>query len=200
MKKLFLLILAGCLLAAAASAQTIPAGTIYVNPTLSNFGFNSVTASNNGDKESSSRFGLSASGGYALMDDIVIVAGAGLQNISYSGASISTISLFAGARYYVIPNVYAGANVTLNSASGKSKTGKKTAVSDDDDDDISFDTSHMTANSLGLQLNAGYTYFLSSKVAVEPSLSYTLGLSTKVMKQSVNLSTFTLNVGFIILL
>ena len=187
MKRLFLTLFAGCLLAAAASAQTIPAGSIFVNPSLTNLSFNAITASVNGEKESFSRYGLQATGGYAIMDDLAVVGGIGFQGGSYDGSSISMLTLFAGARYYVIPNVYAGANLTLGTATANNK------VSTDVD-------SNLKGNSLGVELNAGYTYFLSSKVAIEPSLSYNLGLSTKVQDTAINLSVFSLNIGFLILL
>lgn len=187
MKRLFLLIFAGCLLAAAASAQTLPAGSFFVSPTLTNLSFNAVTVSVEGQKESFSRYGLQATGGYAIIDDLAIVGGVGFQGGSYDGSGITALNLFAGARYYVIPSLYAGANLTLGTASVNNK------VSDE------FD-SNLKANTLGVELNAGYSYFLSSKVAIEPSISYMLGLSTKVQDTAINLSMFSLNIGFLILL
>ena len=187
MKRLFLLIFAGCLLAAAASAQTLPAGSIFVSPTLTNLSFNAITVSYEGEKESFSRYGLQATGGYAIMDDLAIVGGLGFQGGSYDGSAITVLNLFAGARYYVIPSLFAGANFTLGTASVNNKL--------DSDYDSSF-----KANTLGVELNAGYTYFLSDKVAIEPSLSYMLGLSTKVQDTPINLSMFSLNLGFLILL
>jgi len=194
MKRLFL-ILAGCLLAAAASAQTLPAGTMFVNPTLTNLSFNAITVSSNGEKDTFSRFGAQASGGYAIMDDLAVVAGLGLQGGMYDKSSITALHLFAGARYYVIPNVYAGANLVLGTASAKNNFGSSL-----DSDDLDIDASGLKANTFSVELNAGYSYFLSSKVAIEPSVSYTLGLSTKVMGQSINLGAFTLNIGFLVLL
>ena len=99
MKRLFLLIFAGCLLAAAASAQTLPAGSIFVSPTLTNLSFNAITVSYEGEKESFSRYGLQATGGYAIMDDLAIVGGLGFQGGSYDGSAITVLNLFAGARY-----------------------------------------------------------------------------------------------------
>ena len=87
----------------------------------------------------------------------------------------------------MIPSLFAGANFTLGTASVNNKL--------DSDYDSSF-----KANTLGVELNAGYTYFLSDKVAIEPSLSYMLGLSTKVQDTPINLSMFSLNLGFLILL
>lgn len=195
MKRLFLILFAGCLLATAASAQTLPMGSIFVNPTLTNFSFNGITVSSEGQKESFSRFGLQATGGYAIMDDLAIVAGVGLQTGKYDKSGVTALNLFAGARYYVIPNVYVGANLALANASIKNNSTKSL-----DDDDFDIDVSSIKANSLSAELNAGYTYFLTSKVAVEPSLSYTLGLSTKVQDQAINLSMFSLNIGFLFLL
>lgn len=197
MKRLFLTLLAGCLLAAAASAQVLPAGTKFINPSLTNLSFNAITVSNDGDKESFSRFGLQAMGGYAIMDDLAVVAGLGFQSGKYESSGVSMLNLFAGARYYlpVAPGFYAGANLALATATVKSDLGSSF---DDEDIDIDFDS--IKANSLGVELNVGYSYFLSSKVAIEPALSYTLGLSTKVEDTSLNLSMFTLNIGFLFLL
>ena len=186
MKRLFL-ILAGCLLAAAASAQTLPAGTMFVNPTLTNLSFNAISVSVEGEKESFSRFGLQASGGYAIMDDLAIIAGVGLQGGKFEDSSVTALDLFAGARYYVIPNVYVGANLVLGNANIKND------LSDEVD-------SSLKANTLGVEVNAGYSYFLSKNFAVEPSLSFNYGLSTKVQDQAINLSVFSLNIGFLILL
>jgi len=194
MKRL-IFIFAGCLLAAAASAQTLPQGTILVNPTLTNLSFNAITISNEGQKESFSRFGLQATGGYAIMDDIAVLAGVGLQSGVYDDSSISVINLSAGARYYVIPNVYVGANALIGSASIKNNV--STSL---DDDNLGIDTASIKANTFSVELNAGYTYFLTNRFAVEPSLSYTLGLSTKIQDIPVNLSMFSLNLGFLFLL
>ena len=197
MKRLFLTLFAGCLLAAAASAQTLPAGTMFVNPTLTNLGFNAVTASVDGNKESFSRFGFQASGGYAIMDDLAIVAGAGLQGGKYESSGVTALNLFAGARYYIpmAPGFFAGANLTFGTASVKNNLGSSL-----DDEDFDIDTASIKANTLGVEINAGYSYFLTKSVAFEPSLSFNYGLSTKVQGTAINLSVFTLNLGFLFLL
>ena len=183
MKRLFLLLFAGCLLATAASAQTLPAGTIFINPSLTNLSFNSITVSYEGEKESFSRFGLQAMGGYAIMDDFAIIAGLGVQGGKYEDNGITALNVFAGARYYlpVAPGFYAGLNLALGNAS----------VNTDDD---------FKANSISLEANVGYDFFLTKRIAFEPAISYTYGLSTKVQDMSINLSMFTLNFGFLFLL
>lgn len=197
MKKLFLILLAGCLMSAAASAQTLPAGTKFFNPSLTNLSFNAITIGVDDEKGSTNRLGLQAMGGYAIMDDLAIVAGVGFQSAKYEDTGISALNLFAGARYYLpmAPGFYAGANLALGSATVKTDLGKSL-----DDDDFDIDLDSIKANTIGVELNVGYSYFLSSKVAVEPAISYTYGLSTKVSDQDVKLSMFTLNIGFMILL
>ena len=154
---------------------------------MTNLSFNSFTISSKGEKESFSRFGLQATGGYAIMDDLAIVGGLGFQSGSYDGSGVSVFDIHAGARYYVIPNLYAGADLLFGTLSLNNKTGKGSSGS-------------MSGNTISVELNAGYSYFLADRIAVEPSISYTLGLSTKFEDQPFGLSALTLNIGFLFLL
>ncbi|MCR4860166.1 MAG: outer membrane beta-barrel protein [Bacteroidales bacterium] len=186
MKKL-ISILAGCLLVTGVSAQTISKGTVLINPTLTNLSFNSVTLSFEGEKTSFSRFGLQATGGYAIIDDLAIIAGLGMQSGSAEGSKANVIDFFAGARYYVIPNLYAGAKILFANAS----------ISDNGD---LFDAGSTKASTLGAELNAGYSIFLSDRFAFEPSVSYLYGINNKIGDLSCGLSMFSLNFGFLFLL
>lgn len=195
MKRLFLA-LAGCLIAMAASAQTLKEGTVFVNPSLTNLGFNSFSVKVSGETSSASRIGLQARGGYALMDDLAIMAGLGYQSASMEGSTLGFFNIAAGARKYFMPGLYGGANLVYGTLNSKSKS---TSYYDDDDFDYyaGSGSNSTNGNTLGIEVNAGYSYFLSKHFAVEPSVSYMYGLSTKVSGQKIGLSVFSVNIGFI---
>ena len=167
MKRLFLA-LAGCLIAMAASAQTLKEGTVFVNPSLTNLGFNSFSVKVSGETTSASRIGLQARGGYALMDDLAIMAGLGYQSSSAEGSAVSFFNIAAGARkYFLVPGLYGGANLVYGTLNSKSKSTSYY----DDDDYYGGSSSSTNGNTLGIEVNAGYSYFLSKHFAVEPSVS-----------------------------
>ena len=193
MKRLFLA-LAGCLIAMAASAQTLKEGSVFVNPSLTNLGFNSISVKASGETSSTSRLGLQARAGYALMDDLAIMAGLGYQSVSAEGTSVGFFNIAAGARkYFLVPGLYGGANLVYGTLNSKSKSTSYY----DDDDYYGGSSSSTNGNTLGIEVNAGYSYFLSKHFAVEPSVSYMYGLSTKVRGQKIGLSVFSVNIGFI---
>ena len=194
MKRLFLA-LAGCLIAMAASAQTLKEGTVFVNPSLTNLGFNSFSVKVSGETSSASRIGLQARGGYALMDDLAIMAGLGYQSASMEGSTLGFFNIAAGARkYFLVPGFYGGANLVYGTVNVNSKSSYNGY---DDDDYYGGSSSSPNGNTLGIEVNAGYSYFLSKHFAVEPSVSYMYGLSTKVSGQKIGLSVFSVNIGFI---
>lgn len=188
MKKLFL-ILIGCVCLTSMSAQTISKGTVMANTTLSNLSFNSVTIGFEGDKTSSSRFGLQATGGYAIMDDLAVIAGVGFQSAGESDSRANVLDCFVGARYYVIPNVYAGAKLAFGNV--------KLSLGDEDIEELI--SGSVGGSTFGVELNAGYTYFLTDRFAIEPGVSYYYGISNKLEDSKFNLSMLSFNVGFIYL-
>lgn len=192
MKRLSLA-LAGCLIAMVASAQTLKEGTVFVNPSLTNLGFNSISVKASDETSSTSRFGLQARAGYALMDDLAIMAGLGYQSASMEGSTLGFFNIAAGARKYFMPGLYGGANLVYGTLNSKSKSTSYY----DDDDYYGGSSSSTNGNTLGIEVNAGYSYFLSKHFAVEPSVSYMYGLSTKVSGQKIGLSVFSVNIGFI---
>ncbi len=183
MKRLFT-ILAACLLVTAASAQTISKGTFFVSPTLTNISFNAVTISSDGSKESMSRFGVQASGGYAVIDNLALIAGVGFQTGKYSTSSMGLFDAFVGARYYFIPSLYAGLNAVVGNVSLKNNTGSGTSVPN-------------TGTTFGLEANVGYSWFLSERFALEPSLSFYYGLVNQMASTKFNLNMFSVNIGFL---
>jgi len=192
--KRILLALTGCLFALAASAQTIHEGSIFINPALTNLGYNSISLKVDGEKNSISRLGLQANGGYAIQDDLAIMGGIGLQNASLEDSAITLFNITAGARKYFIPGFFGGANLVLGTLSMNNKMNAA------DDDDAVIQGGKSKGHTFGVELNAGYTYYLSKHFAVEPSVSFMYGLSTKIEDEKVNLSVFTLNIGFVYLL
>lgn len=194
MKRLFLA-LAGCLIAMVASAQTLKEGTVFVNPSLTNLGFNSISVKASDETSSTSRLGLQARAGYALMDDLAIMAGLGYQSVSAEGTSVGFFNIAAGARkYFLVPGLYGGANLVYGTLNSKSKS---TSYYDDDDYYAGSGSNSTNGNTIGLEVNAGYSFFLSKHFAVEPSVSYMYGLSTKVAGSKIGLTVFTANIGFI---
>ncbi len=197
MKRLSLA-LAGCLIAMVASAQTLKEGTVFINPSLTNLGFNSISVKASDETSSTSRLGLQARAGYALMDDLAIMAGLGYQSVSAEGTSVGFFNIAAGARkYFLVPGLYGGANLVYGTVNVNSKSSYN-GYDDDDFDYYAGSGSNSTnGNTLGIEVNAGYSYFLSKHFAVEPSVSYMYGLSTKVSGQKIGLSVFSVNIGFI---
>ena len=171
MKRLFT-ILAACLLVTAASAQTISKGTFFVNPTLTNLSFNAVTISSEGAKQ------------YAVIDNLALVAGVGFQTGKYSTSSMSLLDAFVGARYYFIPSLYAGLNAVVGNLSLNNNTGTGSKGAN-------------TGTTFGLEANVGYSWFLSERFALEPSLSFYYGLVNQLASAKFNLNMFSVNIGFL---
>lgn len=190
MKRLFF-ILAAALLVTAASAQTLPKGKFFINPSLTNISFNSVTISAGDGKTGMNRFGLQATGGYAIIDNLGLVAGLGYQSASYEGSGLGAFNVFVGARYYIVQGFYAGANFAFGnlSANNNEKTGTGSIASGSNN-----------GTTLGVEANAGYSFFISDRFAIEPSLSFYYGISNKMADQKFNLNMFSVNFGFIYLL
>lgn len=195
MKKLFV-ILIGCLLVVSASAAgktssakkssskssaLVTKGEWFIAPSLTNVGLNSISIKPADASTSTSitRFGLQATGGYGLMDNLAAEAGVGFQSLSFSGSSSSVFDIFAGARYYFFKNFFANADLLL--ALGKSG-----------DSDYSGNF-----NAFGLNVGAGYDFMIGNSFAFEPSISYTFSLSAKLDEAKFNLGLFSINLGFV---
>ena len=182
MKKL-LLIVAALLCVSAASAQTIKKGTIVLSPSMTNVGVNTFSY---GPKEATSsekatRFGFQATGGYALINDLVLTATAGYNSLKAGDgdSSLSVFDIAAGARYYFVPNLFAGASVMYVGGS----LGGDTKIS-----------------SVNLDVQAGYDIFVSNNIAFEPSISYDFGLSSKLGDMPCKFGGLNINLGVLFLL
>ena len=181
MKKL-ILTLTGCMLVLAASAQTIEKGSIFANPAATNIGFNSINLKpEGGESSSTSLLGFQARGGYAIADDLALMAGIGYQNVSSDGTGAGLFNVSAGVRKYISSGFYGGANLVFGSLSMKNNAnGGGTS----------------TGTTIGAEVNAGYSLFLSKNFAVEPSINFMYGLSTKMQDAKFNLSVLSINIGF----
>ena len=158
MKKFALLV---CLLVATVTAQAqFEKGKWIVNPSITGLEFSHDTGT---DRTS---FGFEAHGGAFLLDNVALLihAGAGWNQ---GGSDVDLYSLGVGGRYYVNSvGVYLGANVNVD----RWDWGK-------DQDDTKF--------SFGLE--AGYAFFLSKTVTLEPAVYWNINNDR---------SKFGLKVGF----
>ncbi|MCQ2171935.1 MAG: porin family protein [Bacteroidales bacterium] len=184
MKKVFA-VLVGCLLVFSASAQTIKKGQAFLDPTLTNLGFNtgSITPEGSSSSVKATRFGLQAAGGFAVIDNLAIEAGIGFQTMKGDDTPLSLFDVYAGARYYVIPNLFAGADLMLMSG----KVGDSSFMSKD------------SINALNLVVKAGYDFFVSEHFAFEPSVSYLFSLTAKTSDTNFKIGAFSVNIGFLYL-
>ena len=54
-----------------------------------------------------------------------------------------------------------------------------------------------TGTTFGLEANVGYSWFLSERFALEPSLSFYYGLVNQLASAKFNLNMFSVNIGFL---
>lgn len=178
MKKLSLLIVASLLFTVAGvQAQSeggdfAKRGAILLNPQLLNVSYQSMkinsSDSDASDGEKLSQLGLSVSGGYAIADNLFIlaqVAGQSLQLGSDDATKVSFFTIGAGARYY-IGKFFLGGGVLANN--GKINIGGYF----DDFDDMEVSGDDLSTTIIGYRAEAGYAIFLTPSVALEPSVSY----------------------------
>ena len=139
MKKLAMML---CLLVVAVAAQAqFEKGKWILNPSLTGLELSHDTGA---DKTS---FGFEAKGGYFLLDNVALTAHGGVS-WNTGGSDIDLYTLGVGARYYFSNvGVYLGADVNLD----------RYDVGGYDDTQCSFG------------LEAGYAFFLSRTVTIEPA-------------------------------
>ncbi len=65
-------------------------------------------------------------------------------------------------------------------------------------DDESTKTTSSKIQSTDFRLGAGYTYFITKNFAVEPSVTYDLGLDTNFSGKKMDIGVLSLNIGFIV--
>ena len=172
----------------AAKPITFKKGDKVFNPTLSNIGLNSITISHGSKSQSLTRIGLQAAGGYVIKSDVIVMAGVGFPSYSSDDDSTSLFDISAGGRYYLTPNVFATGNLVLVTGSMKEKSS----------DGESTKTTSSKIQSTDFRLGAGYTYFITKNFAVEPSITYDLGLDTNFSGKKMDIGVLSLNIGFIV--
>lgn len=139
MKKLALVV---CLLVATVAAQAqFEKGKWILNPSITGLDLSHDTGT---DKTS---FGFQAKGGAFLIDNVALLVNAG-ASWNYSGSDVDLYTVGVGGRYYFDKiGVYLGADINLD----------RWDWGGDDDTKFSFG------------LEAGYAFFLSRTVAIEPA-------------------------------
>lgn len=168
---------------------TISKGTFFFNTNATNISFNSFSVGDKdgGDTQSLTRFGLQGTGGYGLMNNLALVGGLGFQYGKYSDSALTAFTLNAGARYYIVSNFYASGMFVLGLTSVNNNTGKGGSVGG-------------KGHTFGFDIGVGYSIFLTPKIALEPNISYSIGLSNKMEDAEYKLNSLTANIGFTILL
>jgi len=121
--------------------------------------------------DGSSEYNIGLDGGYFIMDDLAIKAGLGYGGFSPDeGEAASSFSYRIGAKYYV--NSMIPVTLDLTGASGEDVYGDETP--------------------LWLGVGAGYAWFVSNSVSIEPGLRYNLSLNEDYTDEGV----LQFNVGF----
>ena len=130
----------------------------------SNLGYTSVNPDNG---TSSSLFVIDLKAGYFFMDNLAGGLLFDMVSASSGGSSSSITSIGVYGRYYVNGKIFFGLGIASASSSGGG------------------------SSSTQIPIEAGYAFFLSKVVAIEPSLKFT---------SMTGGSTFGLNLGFTVFL
>lgn len=133
-------------------------GTNFINAQLTGLDIAKWEFSMEGDEGSSefTQFGLNLAGGHYFQDDMAAVLTLGYLSVSPDeGGSFSALSVTAGVRRHFGSNFFVGGGLSLNSIKLEDDLGS---------------TNDLTAYLVALE--AGYTYFLTERVAIEPGINY----------------------------
>lgn len=148
-----------CLLVATIAAQAqFEKGKWYVNTSITG-----LELSHNTDTDKTS-FGLEAKGGAFLLDNVALLINAG-ASWNVGGMDMDLYTMGVGGRYYLKNGVYLGGDVNVD----------RFEIGDYDDTKFSFG------------LEAGYAFFLSRTVTIEPAAYWNINSDR---------SKFGLKVGF----
>ena len=168
MKKFFIL-LAVCLFSANAFSQ-VEQGQIRIGGS-SNLDFTNLKSK--GADYSTNDFSLNVDGGYFFMDnlsaDVELLFS--LTKDSDEDESETSFGVGLGVRYYLPVNVFVGAGFDL----------------------ISYKVWGESVTGTGVKIKAGYAAFLSDNIALEPSISYRLGLSDE--EKGTQFNGLSVNIG-----
>ena len=173
MKKLFIAAFAVCAFSFS-NAQDDSSGSTSKGKILIEANTGNAMLGNTGfyfassDGESTYNFGLD--GGYFIADDLAIKAGLGFGGDSATDSN--TLSYRLGAKYYVNSSI----PVTLDLTGASIKDAPE--------------------NPLWLGLGAGYAWFITDSISIEPGLRYNLSLNEDFTDEGI----FQFNIGFAIYL
>ncbi len=162
MKKVSLYLAVIVFLFANAAFAQIQKGAFLVGAS-SNFGYSSTSYENSDDNVN--LFSLNLKGGYFVIDDLTFGLSFGYNKFSVGDNDASTTSVGFFGRYYVNGKFFAGMGYNSSKAEGADAINR-------------------------VPFEIGYAAFLNNNIAVEPSLSYAIGVSDNKSNQ------FALNVGF----
>ena len=141
-------------------------GTSFINAQLTGLDIAKWSFSMEGDDHTSefTQFGLNLAGGHYFQDDMAAVLTLGYLSVSPDeGGSLSALSLTAGVRRHFGSNFFVGGGLSLNSIKLEDDFGS---------------TNDLKAYLIALE--AGYTYFLSERVAIEPGINYAYKFAGKI--------------------
>lgn len=160
MRKLMFIV---CLLVVSVAAQAqFEKGKWVVNPSLTGLDF----SYSKGEK---ARFGLQAQGGAFLVDNVALMLTVGAE----WSKPTDQYTVGVGGRYYFDAcGIYLGAGLKMNHYN------------------LSFDGGNGTNTDFGLGLEAGYAFFLTRTITIEPAVYYDLSFKDS------DWSKFGLKVGF----
>jgi hypothetical protein len=167
MKKLFFTTLCLAILSTASFAQ-IGKGTVLVGAS-SNLGYTSTSYELDGNDDNLNHFTLNLKAGYFVIDNLAFGLNLGYDNVSQGDYDYSVTRFGLFGRYYVNGKFFMG----LGYSSSKAEDAE--------------------ANK-SVPIEAGYAAFINDNIAIEPSLSYSVGVGDN------ESNAFGLNVGFTIYL
>lgn len=179
MKKIISLLMVSLLCIGALQAQLVPKGSKMLSTQLTNLGFNSISFKI-GDSDESvkmNRIGLSLLGGYAVLDNVVILGSFALQSLKFDEDKFSAVTLGGTARKYFDNGFFAGAG--LNLLNGKVMEESTTMI-----DGI---------------LHAGFSHEIFPKLTIEPMVTFSSKLAGGKIEgydHKLKYTQFSVNIGF----
>lgn len=139
------------LVAQSGMAQTVNSGAWQLGGSL---GFNSISYEDGDGSET--LFNLSPNVGYYIINNLGIGVRLNLVTNSFDGDSESTFGFGPWARFYIIDGLFAQAGMDF----GPSAFDIFSAIQEE--------------GSTNLHFGAGYSWFLSNSVAIEPQIEYNI--------------------------
>ncbi len=183
MKKIISLLAITILFAGALQAQFVTKGTKMVSTQVTNLGFNSISFKMGSSDESTkmNRIGLSFAGGYAIMDDLMILGSVAFQSFKFDESKLNALTIGAMGRKYFNSGLFAGAGVGL-------VTGK-----------VGKDSETTSTTMIDGSLQAGYSFEILPKLILEPIVAFSTKLAGGKIEDfdhKLKYTQFSISVGF----